>query len=231
MNNTAIHLQELKKKMLSYADLKDTPVIECEEVMTPLIDQAIKGMSIKQIGSDMQPISGNAIYVRQGVKKRLNEVTKSLNKNGYTLQVVYGYRSLDIQQRLYDQHYAALQTTYRDVDELIEATHQYIAVPDVAGHPTGGAVDVQIIKDGAPLDFGTKIWEFCDDSMTYTANISSLAKKNRHLLRSLMMSQGFAPFDGEWWHFSYGDKEWATYYSQPHAIYSQLQTNNAIPMA
>ncbi|MDR3125675.1 MAG: hypothetical protein LBU20_01195 [Candidatus Nomurabacteria bacterium] len=27
-----------------------------------------------------------------------------------------------------------------------------------------------------------------------------------------MMSQGFAPYDGEWWHFSYGDREWAAWY-------------------
>ncbi|QQR69366.1 MAG: hypothetical protein IPI58_01405 [Alphaproteobacteria bacterium] len=37
-----------------------------------------------------------------------------------------------------------------------------------------------------------------------------------------MTSVGFAPFDGEWWHFSYGDREWAKYYGRSHAIYSQI---------
>jgi D-alanyl-D-alanine dipeptidase len=36
------------------------------------------------------------------------------------------------------------------------------------------------------------------------------------------MRQGLAPFDGEWWHFSYGDREWAKYYEEEAAaIYDQ----------
>jgi D-alanyl-D-alanine dipeptidase len=37
-----------------------------------------------------------------------------------------------------------------------------------------------------------------------------------------MLGVGFAPFDGEWWHFSYGDKEWAAYYNKPNAVYEQI---------
>lgn len=34
-------------------------------------------------------------------------------------------------------------------------------------------------------------------------------KENRFLLQDLMLLVGFAPYYGEWWHFSYGDREWA----------------------
>lgn len=36
------------------------------------------------------------------------------------------------------------------------------------------------------------------------------------------MEAWFTPFDGEYWHFSYGDRERAFYYDQPHAIYDQV---------
>ncbi len=98
-----------------------------------------------------------------------------------------------------------------------------IAVPEIAGHPTGGAVDIQIVKDDMPLDMGTKIWEFTKDPYTFSPFIEQDARDNRLLLRSIMMDVGFAPFDGEWWHFSYGDKEWAAYYKKPSAVYNQIE--------
>lgn len=109
---------------------------------------------------------------------------------------------------------------------LDEEVHRLIAVPSVAGHPTGGAVDVVIVdkNSNTPIDFGSKIYDFkTKDCYTFSPYISEEAKKNRMLLRNAMMSQGFAPFDGEWWHFSYGDKEWAFYYKKDGAIYTQKQ--------
>jgi D-alanyl-D-alanine dipeptidase len=37
-----------------------------------------------------------------------------------------------------------------------------------------------------------------------------------------MVAAGFAPFYGEWWHFSYGDREWAAVYGEPAALYGPL---------
>ena len=51
--------------------------------------------------------------------------------------------------------------------------------------------------------------------------ISERAKNNRELLRKIMLEEEFAPYDGEWWHFSYGDKEWAFYYNKDEALYNQ----------
>jgi len=98
-----------------------------------------------------------------------------------------------------------------------------IAVPEVAGHPAGAAVDIQMLRAGKPLDFGTAIWEFVPDSYTFSPFVSRGAWTNRLLLRRTMMQAGFAPFDGEWWHFSYGDKEWAKYYDKAAAIYDQVE--------
>jgi hypothetical protein len=47
-------------------------------------------------------------------------------------------------------------------------------------------------------------------------------RANRKMLRDAMMAEGFAPYDGEWWHFCYGDKEWAFYYKKDKALYNQV---------
>jgi D-alanyl-D-alanine dipeptidase len=208
--------------MLKYSDLIDVTVIDNGEIMT-----AIKSDSIitKQIDEDMRAITGEDIYIRKNVLEKLNQAAGILVQNypNHKLQVVYGYRSLSIQKRLFDKFKSELSNVYNGV-ELLEAVHELIAVPDVAGHPTGGAVDIQIVdEDSEPLDFGTMIWDFEKDSYTFSPFISKEAQQNRELLRRIMIESNFAPFDGEWWHFSYGDKEWAKYHNQPNAIYEQIE--------
>jgi D-alanyl-D-alanine dipeptidase len=105
-------------------------------------------------------------------------------------------------------------------------THNFVAVPSVAGHPTGGAVDATIVDaQGKELDMGTKIGDFSDPEKikTFSKKISKKQLKNRLLLHEVMVKEGFAPFYGEWWHFSYGDREWACFYGKKRSIYSPIE--------
>ena len=115
---------------------------------------------------------------------------------------------------------------------MYEYIHEKIAVPSVSGHPTGGAVDAAIYDSSKNeiLDFGCEILDFSTNRCYYEADaISEKAKENRKLLRSMMMNAGFAPYDGEWWHFSYGDKEWAFYYNKEKALYNQVNASRVFP--
>jgi len=99
-----------------------------------------------------------------------------------------------------------------------------VASPDVAGHTTGGAIDITIRYRGRELDMGTKIADFNDPELikTNSARITSRQADNRKLLHDLLVRQGLAPFYGEWWHFSYGDREWACFYKKKKALYSEV---------
>ena len=79
-----------------------------------------------------------------------------------------------------------------------------------------------VTYEGQEVDMGGHIAEFkCPELIpTYSPMATPEQAKWRHLLHDLMIEEGFAPFYGEWWHFSYGDKEWAVFYQQPAAIYS-----------
>jgi D-alanyl-D-alanine dipeptidase len=167
------------------------------------------------------------------VVDRLYEAGQELKNldRALTLRVVYGFRALELQTRLFEKAKAALAGGYSDDEQLIEVAHRQVAVPSVAGYPTGGAVAVDMLRDGVPADMGTTVMEVSRDSFTFSPFVSPQAWDHRQLLRRAMMAAGFAPYDGEWWHFSYGDKEWARFYRQPGALYDQVSFADAQKVA
>jgi len=213
---------QLEAQMLGYEDYSDIPVELRPEVLVPINDGEL--MLGSNIRDDARLVTGDRAYVRQGVLTRLVEAGQYLQEVAPTFQldIGYGYRALSVQQARYEAQKAALAGQYEGV-ALEAAVHRQVAVPTVAGHPAGAAVDIQIVQAGEPLAFGTKMWEFVDDSYTFSPFIGAGAIRNRMLLREVMLSAGFAPFDGEWWHFSYGDREWARYYNRTAAMYEQIE--------
>lgn len=212
---------ELEAGMLRYRDYIDIPVKPSSEPLIPLEESARLTLAIRE---DARPITGEQIFVRQGVVDRL-DIAKGLLfaiRPGLQLQVGYGYRALSVQAARFTEYQAKLADQYQGLD-LLDAVHRLVAMPEVAGHPAGAAVDIQLSQNGQPLDFGTKMWEFVPESYAKTLGVSADAAANRRCLRQIMLASGFAPFDGEWWHFSYGDKEWAKYYNQSAAIYDQVE--------
>ena len=166
----------------------------------------------------------NIIQVREKVFDKLNnadDLLKEINSN-YQIMVVYGYRSMEKQVKYFNKEIKKYEKNFKSKLELYEFVHEKIAVPEVAGHVTGGAVDVVIydMKNNKIIDFGTKVHDFSDNKSYITyKNISREAYNNRMMLRKLMMKAGFAPYDGEWWHFSFGDREWAYYYKRKKCLY------------
>lgn len=214
--------QKLAERMVLYADLMHIPVKDNSEPLVTIEEQTF--LKTREVNPETKQVAPKVMYVRAGVYERLLEAAKALYaiSDRYSLEVVYGHRSLAIQTQLFNHYKAEYSKQYSGLD-LLEAVHRSIAVPEVAGHPAGAAVDVRILKDEKPINMGTAIWEFVPNSYTFSPFISKQAWNNRRLLRDVMKQAGFAPYDGEWWHFSYGDKEWAKYYNHPFAFYSQLE--------
>ena len=83
-----------------------------------------------------------------------------------------------------------------------------------APHTTGGAVDLTLCKDGLPLDMGTGFDDLTDLAHTDTLENAcppglENARNNRRLLYNLMTSVGFVNYECEWWHYAYGERQWA----------------------
>lgn len=213
----------LEEKFLNWRDVRSAPVKDNGEGLIDLA--AVYHVAVRNYDTQIRPSSGTQILVRSGVAERLEHAQKWIRDQGssHRLEVFYGYRSPAIQQETFEKTRAQMGLPEEMTDEQIDLIHRFIALPDVAGHPTGGAVDLTLIDDtGAPLDMGTAPHAFEKESYTFSPFISRGAWMNRQFLRAAMTSAGFAPFDGEWWHFSYGDREWAKYWGKDHAIYGQI---------
>lgn len=210
----------LEDKMIEYAEYVHVPITPRDE---PLVSVKTP-VAIYPIDSAMIPYTGRSIYVRSSVMERLERAATLLEQwdDRLRLEVVYGYRAPAVQRQLFENFERELSARYKG-EELFREVQRRLAPIDVAGHPSGAAVDIHIIKNSKPLDFGTTIWEFVPDAYTFSPFISRVGWDNRQLLRRVMMGAGFAPFDGEWWHFSYGDKEWARYYGRPAALYDHIE--------
>lgn len=151
------------------------------------------------------------------------------------LKLCEGYRPMNIQQERFDEKIKFLKSgnrTFSSNEELQEAAHQLTAIPELAGHPTGGAVDVTIFdtKLCKNLDMGTVIYDFSDPiKLSWEAkNLLAEQKSNRLLLLDAMLQAGFAPYWGEWWHYSFGEIEWAAYYKYKKTFYSQLSVTEVL---
>lgn len=179
----------------------------------------------------MLSLTGDIIYVRDTIAKKLARVESALKELGFRLKIVYGYRHPSIQQKYFDDRRAALALQYPEAVgvDLDKHTHNFVAVPSIAGHPAGAAVDVTLLDiNGDEADMGTAIADYSDEDMikTFATGLSVEQVDSRQLLHDIMIKEGFAPFYGEWWHFSYGDREWAAFYNKK-ALYGAIdfQTN------
>ena len=228
--NTVKQIQEnpnyINRHILTYDEMASAEQGASQE---PLVDVRKYDPSIvsEHEQSDMQAYTGESILVRNTVAKKLAEVNKQLrNANNLRLRIVYGFRHPKVQEKYFRERKEVLRRENPSISEhdLIRLVHDFVAVPDVAGHPMGAAVDLTLVDDSNnPVDMGNAISDYSDPDIIKTfAEVTSEQASYRKILHDAMTAQGFAPFYGEWWHFSYGDREWAAFYGKKAAIYGTI---------
>ena len=200
--------------------------VESQESGEPLVQlHETDELYVINLGAEMRPYTNDHIFVRRTLRDKLLKAAQLIVSDypDLMLQVHYGYRHPQIQRERYNQFMEKIKNDSSITDKP-QYAHTFVAHPKVAGHPTGGAVDVTLISRHAkePIEMGTELREFCEHTLTFCPFISSKAWRNRQILRTAMIGAGFAPYDGEWWHYSYGDKEWAYFFNHPYALYGVL---------
>ena len=219
------------KKITQLSDTINIPITENGEKMVSLSPNNFK-IEYKKL--DMLPLFGSNIFVREQVALKLEAAQSELKKinKDFQLLISYGYRKPEIQESYFNSALERAQEMKKNLseEEYLELAHSMSAHTKSAGHTVGGAIDLTIwdSKNGTEIDMGSKISEFGDIAYTLYPHINENQKGNRLLLQKIMMDQGFAPFLGEWWHFSFGDKEWAFYYKQPSALYDVVNKSDLV---
>ena len=219
MTRPAAHPNVDARRIFTYAELTAVPAGTGDE---PLVPATTHDPEIREA-----PIDGRRVVVRETVAHMLAAASALVRESGARLQIADGHRPAARQERYFAEAWEMMRAAHPQVDdrELRELVHALCAVPDVAGHPTGGAVDVTAVgPDGSELDMGGALGDFDDLARipTFAPGLTAEQHGNRMLLHDAMVAAGFAPFYGEWWHFSYGDREWAAFYERPAALYGPL---------
>ena len=127
-------------------------------------------------------------YLRYKTVKSLIQANEAFLKKGYRIKLFDCYRPVDIQKRMWE----------------IVPNPEYVADPKKGSiHNRGGAVDITLVNEkGLELDMGTGFDFFGPEAGHDYKNLSEEVKKNRKLLKKIMLRNNFRAFNSEWWHYN-----------------------------
>jgi len=167
-----------------------------------------------------QPIDGyhrSTIIVSKPTALALQKVQNDLEKKGLGLKIFDAYRP---QQAV--NHFVRWakvlndtlmkQSYYPDVPKSELFKRGYIA--SKSGHSRGSTVDLTLIDldTGNELNMGSPYDFFGVQSHPFYKKITDKQRKNRMLLRRVMLKNGFKPYENEWWHFTLRDEPFPNQY-------------------
>lgn len=196
------------------------PPVDCGE---GLLDPTALSSKIVYQGSYLlQGLPGamDRPLLRETVARKLARAADTLPK-GWSILIFDALRPLSVQRAIYDDfraHFLREDPTLSP-ETLESLLDDFVAKPvkrpyRPAPHATGGAVDLTLCRDGVSLDMGTGF-----DDLTGLAHTRALeedcppgmeqARDDRRLLYHLMVSVGMVNYSCEWWHYAYGERQWA----------------------
>ena len=170
----------------------------------------------------------DAVYVRRTLAMMLDEASTLLPSH-LQLVVRAGHRPLEVQTKLLQaliREHKLANPTVTD-REALEFARTYVSDPAIKlpPHCCGAAVDVDVFDTSANelVDFGCPINTESEISFLHSEIITKTQRVNRMILLEAMLTVGFASCSSEWWHYSYGDQEWANFYQIPQSLYGIIQ--------
>ncbi len=178
---------------------------------------------IRYYGSDNfigKPVKGYtkevAIFTKSATEA-LAKVEKELNSKNLGLKIFDAYRPQRAVNN-FKQWATAINDTltkakyYPSVDKRNLFKDGYIA--SKSGHSRGSTIDLTIIdlKTKKELDMGT-IFDFLGPQSAHDyTGVNTTQRKNRALLKSVMVKYGFKPYAKEWWHYTYKNEPYKETY-------------------
>lgn len=173
-------------------------------------------------------------------------VAQDMLPDNMGLVVMDAWRSITVQQSLFNQYYTALAKLHPDwrEHELVAETQNYVSLPSQnplcpSPHNTGGSFDVllyslpegsnrreldkqTILRLATLLDVGVTFDHGGEESVVRYLEDNDgleLCRQNRRLLYWIMKLAGFSAFPPEIWHYNYGNQMAAQSEGHDYAIY------------
>ena len=153
--------------------------------------------------------------------RALKSVSKEMLVQGYRLKVFDAYRPVCavkhfVMWGLEDTDIRMKEYFYPDLVKQELFSKGYVA--SRSSHSRGSTIDLTLLdmKTGKDLDMGSPFDMFSEVSHPDYKGITEEQYSNRMILRNVMLRNGFAPIDCEWWHFTLKDEPYPdTYFEFP----------------
>lgn len=161
-------------------------------------------------------------FLREAVIERLLAAAERVAREGYALHVLDGWRPPAVQRALYRDIFQQLVMRHPEDSEAERhvRTQHFVSLPSIvperpSPHLTGGSVDVTLYRDGQVIDMGSDFDEPSHRSYTdaFEAQTGEIRAHRRVLYRA-MTDAGFTNLPSEWWHYDYGNQNWAFFSGQ-----------------
>lgn len=116
-----------------------------------------KNILIDETRSRIENDSPFFCYMREDAALRLVRAAEKLPE-GWQFLIKEIYRSPAQQRKCFNDYYEECQKNYPELEkeELYGMTCQFVAPVEVAGHATGGAIDLTLMKGRKEVDMGTE---------------------------------------------------------------------------
>lgn len=169
----------------------------------------------------------NDFRVRKVIFEKLIQA-KSTLPVGLNFMIYETYRPKKFQEKLWAITYDKMKSANpgSTEQEIIALTETFTANPYDgigSGHMAACAVDLTLCDDnGVELDMGTAMHEKGILTATMADGLTDEAIKNRAILKDSMEGAGLINYPPEWWHYSYGDHQWAWLTHKKEALYGPI---------
>ncbi len=153
--------------------------------------------------------------------RALRSASNEMMVHGYRFKVFDAYRPARAVKHfvlwgIEDQDIRMKPYFYPELQKQELFSKGYIATE--SSHSRGSTVDITLLdmQTGKELDMGSPFDLFSEVSHPDHRGVTDEQYENRMLLRRVMLRNGFAPIDCEWWHFTLEDEPYPdTYFDFP----------------
>ena len=166
-------------------------------------------------------------YLRLTVAKMLAKARRNL-PGGYNFIINDAWRPAYVQASIYYRFFDWFRKKYPDWTpaRVRKEIDEYVAPwcgPNVSGHMAGGAVDLRILdRHGRKLPMRSASLTYQENAQSRQPKLSAYLRRNRELLDSVMSKAGLSNYPKEYWHWSYGDTQWARRHGRAVAVYGPV---------
>lgn len=188
-----------------------------KEIPTVVVDLRYHGTN-NFIGKPINGYEKPIAFLSKEAIVKLKLVQEELNRMDYGLKIYDAYRPQEAVDHFVswanEKNDTLMKSTYYpDIEKKDLFELGYIAAK--SGHSRGSTIDLTLIdmkKAGEDLDMGSPYDFFGEISWPFSSYISDVARKNRLLLRAVMVKHGFKPYKNEWWHFTLNEEPYPETY-------------------